>query len=145
MARHLGIDYGTVRVGLAISDSFGIIARPYKTLYNNDLTDLVKDICEIIAEKKISVIVFGRPLHLSGDESDMFIKIKELADLISSKCPEIEIHFHDERFSSIEACGAIRAMGGKPSRNKPKIDAIAASLVLKAYLESVNDGEDIET
>jgi len=138
--RYLGIDFGLARVGLALSDSMGIIAQPWRTIPNDGLESLVERICRIIQEENISDIVFGKPLHLSGDESPIFLNIKELMNALSRTLPEIGMHLIDERFTSVEAQNAIHTLGGKPSRDKAKVDSIAASLILQAFLESKDNG-----
>lgn len=140
MPRYLGIDFGLVRVGLALSDSMGIIAQPWRTIPNEGLEPLIERICEIIHDESISDIVFGKPLHLSGDDSPILLKVKELSTELSRRFPDVGLHFIDERFTSVEAGNAIHALGGKPSRDKAKVDSIAASLILQAFIESIDNG-----
>ncbi|MCK5833633.1 Holliday junction resolvase RuvX [bacterium] len=145
MGRYLGIDYGLVRVGLALSDPLAIIAQPWQTIKNEGLDSLASRICSIIEENDISDLVFGKPLHLSGDEGILCVQITTLSNKIAERKPRVGLHFQDERFTSVEATRAIHATGGKPSYEKGRVDAVAASLILSTFLDSISKGEALET
>jgi len=133
--RFLGIDYGTKRVGLAISDEMGKLAFPLKILKNDRfLIDLVHSVC---GEEEITEIVLGESLDFSGKQNELMKEIdnfkKEIAKL------GLPIHFEKEFLTTIAA----RGRGGKEINNakklktkeNKKVDASAAALILQRYLD----------
>ncbi len=136
MSRILGIDYGLARVGLALSDPEGIIAQPWQTLKRTDDETLINEIAVIVDEKKIEQIIIGYPINLSGEESEISLIVKTFSNKLREALRNVKITLRDERLSSVEASAAIREMGDRPSRDKGRIDSIAASLVLQGFLES---------
>jgi len=129
----LGIDYGIRRMGLAISDKNSKIALPLETIEGDDEI-FIGEIKRIVAERNVQKIVVGLPKHLSGDESEMSRRVKDFCKKL--KILGIEIILFDERYTTVKAEEIVREMKKKPSRNKGKIDKIAASLILKNFLES---------
>jgi len=136
MSRVLGIDYGLARIGLAISDPERIIAQPWRTIPCSKSDRLMEEFASIVADMEIDTVVIGHPIHLSGDESEMSRAVDRFAERFREKFPTLRIVLRDERLSSVEASAAIRDMGGSPSRDKARIDAVAAALILQAFLES---------
>ena len=133
MSRFLGIDYGSKRVGLAISDKSNIIAKPYKTLINKSENDLLNQIDTIIKDKNIKLIVIGLPLNMSGKDSSQtksVRKFKETLDGIG-----LPIVFEDERLSSISAKNSLIFQNIKTGHNKLQIDKTAAAILLQQFLD----------
>ena len=133
--RILGVDYGDVRVGLALSDSNKIIARPFKTLINKNSKDLLINLEEIINQNEIDEIVIGVPYNMSGQDTKQTEKVREFIDVLKQKF-ELSINLIDERLTSIEAEGIMHKMNIKTGSNKGKIDKIAASIILQEHLDS---------
>lgn len=136
--RILGIDYGTVRVGLAISDPMGIIAHPLETVQVTSLKNTVEAIALIIEKNKIEKIVIGLPKHMSGDESDSSKKARELGTALQERT-KLPLIYYDERMST---CAAERAMieaDVSRKKRKEKIDTVAASIILQAYLDTFSE------
>lgn len=133
--RALGVDFGLKRVGLALSDPEMIIASPWKTIEWENFDNLINEIIELIHENDIGVVVIGRPLHLSGEESEMSDRAHQFALSLSQQNSEFEIVELDERLTSKEAERALQVSGVKTGHNKAAVDAIAASLILQTYLE----------
>lgn len=130
----MGIDYGTVRVGIALTDPMQIIARPYTVLKNN--TALFENIEEIINEKQVSKIILGLPINLSGTDSKKTIEVRNFAHELANRL-DIPLEFSDERFTSNEANQLLKKMGYSIQESRKVIDKIAAALILKNYLESL--------
>jgi putative Holliday junction resolvase len=134
--RILAIDYGSSRIGLAISDPLKIIAQGLKTIPNN--ADTIDEIRSIIETNNVSRAVVGKPLHLSGSESAKSVEVdafvRKLKEHIS-----IEIIMVDERFTSVIAQQTIRLMGAKKKQRqkKDKVDEVAAAILLQGYLDSL--------
>jgi len=136
LKRILGIDYGDVRVGLALSDLTQTIAKPFKTLIYNDVNHLISQIQEIVNEQDIEIIVIGIPYNMKGEDTQQTIKVKEFASLVDKNL-EVDIKFIDERLTSYEAEQVMHKMNIKTGFNKAKIDKIAASIILQEYLQTL--------
>lgn len=138
--RYLGIDYGSKRVGLSLSDEEGMIAFPYKILSNNlEIIDTIHNIC---GEENISAIILGESTDLSGRQNKIMGSIEEFKRNLEGEL-DLPIYFEKEFMTTIEA----RGREGKESNNARKIkkekqksaDASAASLILQRYLDRKNN------
>lgn len=137
--RFLGIDYGSKRVGIAISDEDGRIAFPYKILKNDqELLDAVQNIC---GEQNIKALVLGESLNSFGQENKIMEEIKEFKkNLMSFGLP---IHFQKEFLTSVlarDSKGKERYNSRKIStiKENKKVDAQAATLILQRFLDKLN-------
>ncbi|MHC1737330.1 MAG: Holliday junction resolvase RuvX [Ignavibacteriaceae bacterium] len=133
--RYLAIDYGSKRIGLALSDPFKIFAYPFLTIPNNDKTS--EEIQKIISEKGIIKIIIGLPYKEDGRIGELGSIITKFADSIR-KSSSLEIEFWDERYSSSIASERILAsgIGKKARRDKALIDKNAAAVILQEYMDS---------
>jgi len=135
LSRVLGIDYGERRVGLALSDPMGIIAKPFKVIDRKTTSDYIAEILNITKEKNANIIVVGLPLTLKGEQSkqtEVVIKfIRELKQV--GELPVIAI---DERLSSVSAKKSLQAQGVKTGHEKSRVDETAAAIILQEYLDS---------
>ena len=133
MSRFLGIDYGSKRVGLAISDRSNIIAKPYKTLINKSENDLLNQIEIIIRDNNIKLIVIGLPLNMSGNDTIQTKSVRRFKKaLLTIGLP---IVFEDERLSSVSAKNSLIFQNIKTGHNKSQIDKTAAALLLQQFLD----------
>jgi len=136
MPRILGIDHGTVRIGLAISDELELVASPLRTLEAQNEPE--REIARIVRDKQIGKIVVGMPLHMSGDKGDAAKRVEKFAASLSKALRhEIPIEFVDERLSSVEAEASLSRAGitGKRERNE-LVDQLAAVVILQDHLNS---------
>ena len=138
MNRILGIDYGEVRVGLALSDLTQTIAKPFKTINYKNFDDLLDQLKMIIINNKVCKLVVGLPYNMKGEDTKQTIKVKEFISFLEFNL-SYDIAFIDERLSSIEAEKTMHKMNIKTGHNKSDIDKIAASVILQEYLDSNND------
>jgi putative holliday junction resolvase len=129
----LGIDYGTKRMGLAWADELGI-ALPLKTIPGVNSQVCWDELRQVVEERRVSRFVVGYPLHMDGSvgkrakEVDQFVsRLEDEFDLPVSKV--------DERLTSL---AAEEALGKKAKPKDGKIDATAASLILKDFLDGGN-------
>lgn len=122
--RHLGIDYGDKRVGLAVSDPESKIAFPKATLFNNQR--LVGNLKDLIEEEKISKIVVGLPLASDRSETEQSRKTRAFAENLK-KVISIPVNFENEMFTThlVEKAGV----------KKEHVDESSAALILQAYLD----------
>jgi len=135
--RILGIDYGRKRIGLSISDPLGIIATPVDTVNRKKVIERIQ---EILVEFKLKKIIIGYPLRSDGEKGRSTEEVEKFAQLIE-KTFGIEIELWDERYSTIEAERIMRDAGKSSSREKRKVDMIAAAVILQSYLDE-RGGED---
>lgn len=136
MGRILGIDYGDVRIGLALTDPLKIIASPFRTIQNRNNDFIIKELDLIINEKKIETLVIGLPIGLNNQETIQTKKVRLFADLI--KILGIPIYFQDERLSSISAKKSLIIQNIKTGSNKSMIDKAAAAIFLQQFIDTKN-------
>lgn len=131
----LGIDYGSKRVGLAITDSLGLIASPLKVIHSSELTQWLKTNC---AKMNITVLVVGQPRKLDGSPTDATKMIDQICLHLSRTFPDIKVERVDERFTSSMAAQAM-ALGGaskKKKEDKSTLDAVSAAIILQSWLDA---------
>jgi putative Holliday junction resolvase len=133
--RVLGIDYGTVRVGVAMSDPLRMIAQPLEVIEYKSTKELLAGITGICAEYEIGEIVIGLPKHMGGDESESSEKARKLGALLKHELNK-KVFFQDERLSTVAAEKAMIEADVSRKKRKKKIDSIAASIILQTYLDS---------
>ena len=136
MDRILAIDYGDVRVGLALSDLTHTIAKPFKTINYDNMNHLLEQLSHIIKDNKVQKIVVGIPYNMKGDDTQQTLKVREFVVFLEEKL-EFKIDFIDERLTSLEAEKTMHKMNIKTGFNKDKIDKIAASIILQEYLDTI--------
>jgi putative Holliday junction resolvase len=134
--RLLGVDYGRVRIGLAISDPDRVLASPLTT-YTVRGADADADYFRrLVAEENVVGLVVGLPLHTDGREGVMAAEARtygqRLADITG-----LPVEFADERFTSIHAESALWDAGLTHKRRKERRDRVAAQMMLQAYLEGL--------
>jgi putative holliday junction resolvase len=133
--RLLGIDYGTVRVGLAVSDADRIIASPIATRERAGADADAVYFREVVAAERVVGLVVGLPVHLDGREG---IKAKEARQFGAwlAEITGLPIVFADERFSTVEAESALWNAGLTHRKRKERRDRVAAQIMLQAYLDA---------
>jgi len=131
--RILGIDYGRKRIGLALSDPTQLLAVTLDTIENKRQTFVVDQIKSTLKEYKVVAIVFGKPLHMSGDESALLEDIGKLTKALSET--GLPIYLWDERWTTVSAENLLKETGRSPSKNRNKIDQIAAAFMLQNFLD----------
>ena len=133
MGRILGVDYGDVRVGLALSDTTKLIASPLKTIQNINSGLLISELKEIISENDVESIVVGFPVGMKGQDTNQTVKVKDFTQSLSILC--LPIFMEDERLSSIAAKKSLFMENIKTGHNKEIIDQRAAAIVLQQFLD----------
>lgn len=134
--RVLGLDYGSVRVGLSLSDPLRIIAQPFQTLYNN--SEFWGKIHAIIKEQKVDLVVVGMPLNLKGQKGQKAQEVERFVEQLKQKTHG-DVVVWDERFTSAIAQQTLLDMGTKKSQRRNKksqVDAMAAAVMLQSFLDS---------
>ena len=133
MGRALGIDFGTKRVGLALSDRSNIIASPYRTLNYVSEMDLITQLETVVSENDIEILVLGLPMNMKGEDTVQTKKVRNFKEILSTL--QIPIVFEDERLSSVSAINSLILQNVKTGHNKPEIDKTAAAIILQQYLD----------
>ena len=131
--RILSIDYGTSRVGFAVSDMLHIIATPLKTIKNKSIQDLLKNIGQIVKEYDIRSIVVGLPLGLNGKETKQTKTVKLFSETLAKN--NYKVIFEDERLTTVLAKKEIIKQKISTGKNKSLIDQVSAALILQSYLD----------
>lgn len=131
----LAVDFGDVRIGLAVSDPTGTLCSPLETLPAVDDETDVRRIAEIANREEAVQIVAGLPINMDGSYGPAARRVRALCGKLR-KATDIPVIAWDERLSSFEAESRLRAGGTKPSRKKHRVDAAAAALILESYLAS---------
>ena len=131
--RILSIDYGTSRVGFAVSDLLHIIATPLKTIKNKSIQDLLKNIGQIVKEYDIRSIVVGLPLGLNGKETKQTKTVKLFSETLAKN--NYKVIFEDERLTTVLAKKEIIKQKISTGKNKSLIDQVSAALILQNYLD----------
>ena len=135
MGRILGIDYGRKRTGVAVTDPLQIIAGNLATVPTHTLMQFIKD---YMARETVERIVVGQPTQLNGEPSESMKYITPFVNRLRKELPDMPIVMYDERFTSTIAHQAMIDGGMKKSdrRDKARVDAIAATIILNDYLQS---------
>ncbi|MCL1924931.1 MAG: Holliday junction resolvase RuvX [Defluviitaleaceae bacterium] len=137
----LGIDYGEIRIGVAISDETNTIALPFKTLIKKDeytIKPLISELKELIKAENIEKIILGNPLNMNGTKGDRALKTEDFKERLHRNFKKLEIILWDERLTSVQAEKILIETGNKERQN---IDQVAATLILQAYLDKENNGK----
>lgn len=133
----LGIDYGSKRMGLAVSDLLRSIATSYKILYRNDWSKDVEQLRQVINEKEIGGIVYGLPLQMNGQEGDIAREVKVFAEKLATEIP-LPYVFWDERLSSAAAENfLIKEVDLSRQKRQKVLDAAAAAYILQGALDAM--------
>ncbi|MGI6045826.1 MAG: Holliday junction resolvase RuvX [Eggerthellaceae bacterium] len=132
--RILALDIGEVRIGIAVSDPSERIASPVCVLSCEEVVSGAPSFKRVLEDWEPDLLVCGLPYTLSGEEGPQAKRIRKLAEEISEKYG-IELCFADERLSSKEAKRSLREKGFGEKKMRGKIDMVAASLFLQAWLD----------
>lgn len=133
----LGIDYGSKRMGLAVSDLSCTIASSYKILYRKNIeTDLI-ELKKVIAEKEIGAIAMGLPLQMNGQEGEIALEVRKFATILEESF-NLPILLWDERLSSSAVENfLIKEVDLSRKKRAKVLDASAASYILQGVLDAL--------
>ena len=136
----MGVDYGRKRVGLAVSDATGLLARPWKTLHvsglEHQVAALLGEIDALTSDGDgLAAVVIGMPRRLSGDANAQTPLVEALAARLRQVRP-VPVILQDERLSSHEAEALLARREKDWRKRKPLLDAAAAAVILQDYLDA---------
>lgn len=138
--RIAAIDFGTVRIGIAISDPGRTVASPYENYTRRGSQQDAKRFQRLATEENVTRFVVGLPVHLSGQESQKSREARQFGEWLTA-ATGVPVDFFDERFTSSEAADFLIEAGMTRKRRKQRMDMLAAQILLAAYLESHCKGQ----
>jgi putative Holliday junction resolvase len=130
----MGLDLGDARIGVAISDDARRMAVPVGTVRTGAPQD-VKAIADLVAEHRVTLVVVGHPLLLSGEAGERAHLAERFADALRAFLP-VEVVLQDERLSTAEADRALREAGASGRERRRTVDRSAATVILEAWLDA---------
>lgn len=133
--RIAGIDFGTVRIGIALSDPGRSIASPYENYTRHGTREDARRFVRLVKEEEITLLVVGLPIHLDGRESEKSCEARSFGKWLE-EVSGVPVVFFDERFTSVEAEQYLLDAELTSKRRKRRLDMVAAQIMLTAYLES---------
>ena len=134
--RLLAVDWGDVRIGLALSDPSQVLATPLETLVRRAGKRFpMPRFLELVAEHAPVGVIVGLPLTGEGEESDSAAAAREMAAAIGRRT-ELPVELWDERMSTARALAVIREQGGSTRGRREDVDALAAAVLLQHYMEA---------
>lgn len=137
MGKALGIDYGTKRTGIAITDALQLVASGLTTVATHTIEDFIE---KLLLKENIECFVIGEPKNLDGTKTDSSAHVYGFVKRLKKLYPEICVHMIDERFTSRIASRSILASGLKKSKRRDKslVDEVSATIILQSYLDSIS-------
>ena len=134
MTRILGIDFGTVRIGLALSDPTGTLASPLPHLEKKTISQINAALTELVETHEISRVVVGLPRNMDGSYGPAAEKVRDFISKIQGSIG-IPIETQDERLTTVQASKQLSQIGLNQKELRKKIDSSSASLILQQYLD----------
>jgi putative Holliday junction resolvase len=133
--RAAGVDFGSVRVGLAVGDELGLLAHPRPYLPAGDPRRLFDSLAQLARDEGIDVFVVGLPRSLDGRERKSALRVRKFAERLTAETG-VRVEFVDERLSTVEAQGRLRAQGLDARKQRSRIDSAAAAILLQSWLDA---------
>ncbi|MBQ7699963.1 MAG: Holliday junction resolvase RuvX [Clostridia bacterium] len=134
--RYLGVDYGDVRTGIAISDETNILANALGCIKEEWAPKLTEKIKEYIVSYDITDVVLGDPVNMNGSRGPRSEKAHALAELIKTVCG-VNVILYDERLTTVSAHNYLSESNIRGKKRKETVDKLAAEIILQAFLDSV--------
>ena len=139
MKRGMGIDYGDARTGVALSDLLCSIVGSTTVVPSRNRDKAIADIVRIAKEQEVGQIVVGLPRNMDGSEGPRAQLCREFAELLR-EATGLEVIMWDERRTTVEAHNILSQHNYHGQKRKNTVDAVAASLILEGYLNSLKRG-----
>lgn len=134
--RLMGLDYGSVTVGVAVTDELGITAIPLETVTRkkeNHLRQTLKRIAELAEAHRTELIVLGRPVHMDGSAGERVAMAENFRTMLAGRI-DVPIIWQDERLTTVEADEILAGSGIPKADRKKYLDSVAASVILRDYM-----------
>lgn len=140
MKRIMGIDYGTARIGIALSDELQMLAHPTETIVVGRSPDPLQRIAALTLEKNVERIVVGLPRHMNGTTGESAEKACAFAEKLRPLVA-CEVRTWDERLSTVAAHRSLREAGKSTRQTRGYVDQVAAQMLLQGYLDSLQHNQ----
>ena len=134
--RILGLDHGTKRVGVAVSDELKIIATPLEYLAPDPFGDFLARLQEILRTQDVELILIGMPRNMDGSYGPAALKVQAFVAMLKDAIP-IPVKLWDERLTSTQAQRYLIQGGMRREKRKEKVDQTAAAILLQSYLDGL--------
>ncbi len=134
--RVLALDHGTVRVGIAVSDELGMIARPLEFIPAEPWGEFLKRLNQLLIELKAEQIIVGLPRNMDGSSGPAAEKVRAFVAKLRETIT-LPIRTWDERLTTVQAHRMLREAGHSSRNQKSKVDASAAAVLLQSYLDNL--------
>lgn len=135
MSRVLGLDLGTKRIGVAVSDGLGLTAQPYGTVDRHGGRRDMDAIAQLLMKLEADRIVLGLPINLEGENGDAARRAQDFAEKLRTTL-QVPVDLIDERFSTVEAEQVLLEANVSRARRKDVIDKLAATIILQRWLDA---------
>jgi len=132
--RALGLDIGSKRIGVAISDQSGMIAQALETIVSAGSERDLRRLLEIVRDYDVTEIVIGVPYNMDGSEGPQVEKVRKFKDLISTNI-DVPVYEWDERLTTVAAERALLEADMSRAKRRKVIDKVAAALILQGHLD----------
>ncbi len=133
--RLLGVDFGTVRVGLAVSDQGHLISSQLETYHRQNEEQDRRHFQKLVDDEDIGLIILGLPVHLNGHEGEKARQARQFGSWLE-KTTHLPVVYWDERFTSLEAENFLLSAGLTNKKRKSRRDQLAAQILLQSYIEA---------
>lgn len=137
MARIMAIDYGTKRIGIAVTDPNQIIATGLDTVHSKDILAFLKNYFQ---REAVECIVVGEPKQMDATDSEIAVHVNQFVKQLKKHFPSVPVKRIDERFTSKMATEALRMSGlkKKDRQRKELVDMTSAVIILQSYMETIS-------
>ena len=133
--RILALDYGSKRIGVALSDELKMIAQPLEFYSAHPFADFVAGLEELLQAKEVEMVLVGLPRNLDGSYGPAALRVQEFVATLRSALT-VPVVTWDERLTTVQANRALIAGGVRRQDRKKKVDKMAAAILLQSYLDS---------
>jgi putative Holliday junction resolvase len=132
----LGLDIGSKRIGVAVSDPLGLTAQPVTSILCKNSDHDMESIAAIATEYRVSEVVVGMPYNMDGSEGPQALKVRSVADQVRQRlgCP---VHEWDERLTTVAAERVLLEADMSRAKRKKTVDRLAAVIILQGFLDQM--------
>jgi putative Holliday junction resolvase len=135
--RILAIDYGTKRIGIAVSDELKVIAQPLEYIPAEPFAGFLKRLLELLQQREVELVLVGMPRNMDGTYGPAALKTRDFLETLKGAV-SVPIKTWDERLTSAQANRLLIAGGVRRQKRKEKVDKTAAAILLQSYLDSLS-------
>ena len=137
--RIMGLDFGTKRIGVSLSDELYLTAQGADTIYRKDIKADLDEIARVIKDNNVIEVVVGLPISMNGTHSQKTREVLEFVDILS-KAITVPVKTWDERLTTVQAQRAMMEAGMNSFKRRHLADKVASGLILQSYLDSRKRG-----